>query len=717
MKGPFASIERTDGTKRVRPLTLIGLLLVPFMVAGLLVWALWNPSDRLDSVKAAIVNNDEPVELNGQTVPLGRQLGAGLVGTDDDETNYTWEVTDADGASDGLKDGTYAAVVTIPENFSAAATSTAGDPEDAEQAVIDVTTSDKSRLIDDAISEVVTTTAANVLGKNLTTNYLDNVFLGFNTLHDQLGDAADGAGELADGTSELSDGMSQAADGAGELADSSDDLVTGAQGLADGASGIADGADDLSSGASDLADGAAQSATGAAGIASGASKLGDGLSGLVDGLDQLKEQTAGLPAQSKQLADGAAGVSSGVSDLTNALTETMAPLAEACSTGDAVACQKLAGAVTATATSDENGNGVGDVAELGQAASSVSDGMSKFSAGMQPLADGIAAAASGAAATQSGADDLSAGATSLSEGLTALSGGASKLAGGAGQLGVGAEQLSAGATQYAGGIEKYTGGVVSLSEAMSKLSDGTASLDDGASSLADGLDQAVEQIPNYSESERSSLADVVADPVSTDDDESSAFSFGSGGIPLYAVIALWLGALATFFLLKATPRTTLGSTRSAFVLMLRSALPGLALGVVQGVLVSIIVSVAQGMSFAEGLGFAGIAALIGASFAAVNQALVAVLGGTGRFISMIVGILALATGVISTVPGVLDQIFGMLPVSPARDALSAMLNGTNGLGAALVALAVWLIGSALLTTLSIALRRTVSARRLAAAPA
>lgn len=717
MSNRFSFIERTDSTKRVRPLTLVGLLLVPFVIAGMLVWALWDPSDRLDSVKAAIVNNDEPVEVNGQTVPLGRQLGAGLVGSDDDDTNYTWEVTDSDGASEGLKDGTYAAVVTIPENFSEAATSTAGDADDAEQAVIDVTTSESSRLIDDAVSQVVTTTAANVLGTNLTTNYLDNVFLGFNTLHDQLGDAADGANELADGTSELSDGMTKAADGAGELADNSDDLVTGAQGLADGASGIADGAGDLTTGAQGIADGASQSAAGASALSGGASQLGAGLQGLVDGLNDLKTQTAALPGQAQGLADGAAGVSAGVNGITTALTDQMAPLAEKCTNGDTAACQKLSEIVTATATADENGNGVADATETGAAASQVSDGMSKFSAGMQPLADGIASAASGAAAVQTGATDLSSGATSLSAGLEKLSGGASQLAGGAGQLGSGAEQLSTGASQYATGIEKYTGGVVSLSEAMTKLGDGTSELSDGAGSLADGLDQAVEQIPNYSESERSSLSEVVADPVSASDDESAAFSFGSGGIPLYAVIALWLGALATFFMLRATPRAALGSTRSAFMLTLRSAVPGLVLGVVQGVLVSIIVSIAQGMNFAEGLGFAGIAALIGASFSAVNQALVAMLGGAGRFISMIVGILALATGVISTVPGVLDQVFGMLPVSPARDALSAVIIGTPGIGAAIVALAVWLIGALAATSLSVALRRTVSSRKLAAAPA
>ena len=39
----------------------------------------WHADDRLGRVQAAIVNDDQPVTLNGQTVPLGRQLTAGLV--------------------------------------------------------------------------------------------------------------------------------------------------------------------------------------------------------------------------------------------------------------------------------------------------------------------------------------------------------------------------------------------------------------------------------------------------------------------------------------------------------------------------------------------------------------------------------------------------------------------------------------------------------------
>ena len=75
-------------------------------------------------MRAAIVNNDKPVTINGQYVPLGRQLTAGLVkGSDDLPSNLDWTISNTADAAAGLANGTYDAVITIPENFSAAATS------------------------------------------------------------------------------------------------------------------------------------------------------------------------------------------------------------------------------------------------------------------------------------------------------------------------------------------------------------------------------------------------------------------------------------------------------------------------------------------------------------------------------------------------------------------------------------------------------------------
>ena len=56
--------------------TLVGLVLVPILVAGGFLLAGVNASNRLHTVQAAVVNLDEPVTIDGQYTPLGRQLTA-----------------------------------------------------------------------------------------------------------------------------------------------------------------------------------------------------------------------------------------------------------------------------------------------------------------------------------------------------------------------------------------------------------------------------------------------------------------------------------------------------------------------------------------------------------------------------------------------------------------------------------------------------------------
>ena len=53
-----------------------GVVALPAAPLAILLWGLWNPAERLETVRAAVVNSDEPVTVDGQLVPLGRQLAA-----------------------------------------------------------------------------------------------------------------------------------------------------------------------------------------------------------------------------------------------------------------------------------------------------------------------------------------------------------------------------------------------------------------------------------------------------------------------------------------------------------------------------------------------------------------------------------------------------------------------------------------------------------------
>ena len=531
---------KTEGKPRI--LTLAALLFVPLIVVGTLMWGLWNPTDRLDNVTAAIVNNDEPVTINGQLTPLGRLLTAGLVDGADGASNYNWEITDAAEAKKGLESGKYVAAVTIPKNFSKVATSSFSDASNPQQAIIDVTSSDKSRLVDDAITTAITSTAVNILNQQLSASYIDNVLIGFSTLSESLGKAASGAHDLSNGLGTL---------------------------------------------------------------ANGASELSTGASQFSSGMWALQSQASAIPGNAQSLADGLAGLSA--------------------------TCTQVV----------------------------VAPAQAQFCGGLAQLSGGTA---------------------SLATGLGGLSDGITKLA--------------AGSTDIATGVE----GIAS----------GTAAIAGGSTELANGLDTAVENIPVYTAAETKKLSEVVTAPVALKD--AGTLSFGANSTPLYVVLSLWIGALAIFVGLRTLPQRLLESTRSSLSLATRSFVIPAVVGIVQGVAVATVIAVANGYGVGEWVSVVAIAALIGIAFTATNQALNAVLGGFGRMVSLAVGILILVTGVISTVPALLDSLLSFTPANDAVTALQAVINSGNvsGFASAITALVLWSLGGVLVTALAISRKRHVS---------
>ncbi|WP_127473059.1 YhgE/Pip domain-containing protein [Microbacterium sulfonylureivorans] len=650
-------IERARTRRPITWLTLIGVLLLPVVIGGILVAALYNPVERLDGLQAAIVNEDEAVTIDDQLVPLGRQLTAGLVeGSDDQPSNLTWTISNADEAAEGLADGTYAAVITIPENFSAAATSTQPG-EIPERATIEVQTPPDSLIVDDAITAQVTTAAASLMGEQLSQVYLENVFLGFTTLGDQLGEAASGAQDLADGAGE-------AADGASALADGFPGLSSGASGLADGAGELQSGLGTIAGGIGDAADGAAQLADG---VNQGAAEL----------------EAAGIvPDQLTQAANGAATATGMAATSAQDATDTLGALMATCTQSQEF-CEQLGAALTSAATASAILTGDGTAQNPGAVTLT------------QGTADGLAQFDTAATA------EFAAQLREIGTNVSALSGGLDQLAAGTTQSAAGAGQLAFGASQLAGGLDSAGSGATSLA-------DGVAALADGTSTLADGLDQASAAVPSYTDSEASSLADVVANPVEADGVGTSLF--GASAIPLLAMLALWFGGLGTFIALQAVSRRALTAREPSAMLALRNFAPGAALGAAQGILVAAVVQVAASYDWGQWWVFAGVSVVAGVAFAAVNQALVAVFGGAGRWISALIGVLAVATGVVSTVPGVLSGIAALMPTSPAYNGMVAALTDTDGVGAALAGLTVWAVLAFGATILAVARRRTTSAR-------
>ncbi|MEV5072400.1 hypothetical protein MRBLMI12_004059 [Microbacterium sp. LMI12-1-1.1] len=614
-----AAFSATSGSARLGRLAVIGLIVVPLLIGGILVWALAAPTAHPERLTAAIVNDDEPVTVNGQTVPLGRQFAAGLMAAQEpaqpgtDETaepppSLDWVLTNDGDAAEGLAAGRYVAVVRIPPSFSADATSISGPGAQARQAVVEVRTTPASAWIDPALTSAVTEAATAALRRDLTSRYLAEVYAGFNTIAEQIGEAAVGADQLAVG-------------------------------------------------AASTATGAAELASGASTLSTGLASLGSGAASLAAGLAELDSAAQPLPPLAADVAAGADGVAAAVDEAQRqadaATVAFAAVVVELCaSPGPGGLCERATQALRQLEAADAR------LRDLASGARRVAVGSDALAAVLPRLVTGI--------------DDSAAGAGEVAAGATSSNAGGAELATGAAEVATGAAQV-----------------------------------DDGAAELSSGLDEASGQLPTYSDDDIATLSAVVAEPVVVD---QATPATGIQSVPLFTMIALWLGALVTALAVQAVPTKRLLSGTGSVVIGLRAVVPTVAICAAQGLVVGAAVLTSVGVTPLEWIAFVGAAILCGAVFGLANHGLAAAFGGPGRVAAVLIAIIALAAGLASTVPPVISQLAAALPTAAATALLRGALTAdAAGAIPAIVGLAITAIAGLGLVIAGVAARRRVPA--------
>ena len=754
------NLERATSDRTARWPTLVGLVLVPLVIAGGFLWATWNSDERLGRVQAAVVNLDQAVTIDKQVVPLGRQLAGGLVASEESQ-NFSWVLSDQADAADGLASGRYAAVVTIPKSFSANATSySKKDPNDAQAATIDVQTSQVAGIADPVVGQEIAAVATRELNSQLTEGYLQNVYVGFNTLNKQFATVADAGSQLSTGSRDLAKGINGASDGTTKLADGLDQLDTGASSLSTGARQLSTGVGSLADGLDKLADGTKQLPTQTRQLADGADDAADGAKQLAAGAKKLDRGLPAFTAGTKQNADGvkkfasgvedyragvrtyasgadqyAAGVQkyqSAIKDLSRTSAADLAKLvpcpdeipAEACpafygglqagvQVGTGAALQGLAdqesgpgllnGAKSLASGADRLSGGAG---QLSSGADQLSGGASQLNSGARQLATGVGGLSDGAAQLSGGLGQLSDGTDKLADGIKPLSKGIADAATGAGKLETGAGSLAGGASQLASGVTQFAKGADTLSAGLVKLSDGGDKLADGTKKLSDGLAKGADSVPTYDQSEREKLSSVVATPV-TSGQPTSAFA-DVATTTFLAVVALWIGALATYVVLRAVSSRVLTSMQSSWRIAVSGLLPGVVTAVVQSAALTAVLALLLDLSGSQVGRLLPFALLSGLAFVAVNHALVAWFGGVGRFVSVVLVVLAAAGAITSAVPELFDAVEPFLPLSPALVGFRAIASGGTGTQEAVGLLLAWLVVGLAASVLAVARRRVVS---------
>ncbi|MBC7442095.1 MAG: YhgE/Pip domain-containing protein [Ramlibacter sp.] len=405
--------SRTPGQRRwTSGALLAGLIVVPLAVAGLFAGALATADQRVDTLPAIVVNNDEIVTTTlpdgtKQPVLAGRLLVTELTKPRKDgsaTTGFDWTISNSKDAAAALASGQAYAVLTIPKDFSSSVTSLGGTTP--VRADLGIRTDDAHSFLAGSVAQSVGSAMSGVFGREITSRYLNGLYTNLAGLGESLTQAADGAAQVSTGVT-----------------------------------GVATGLESLAGGTAAAATGASSAATGAATFSSGVTDYTQGVSGLSDGLTQLNTGAAGLAPLTTGLPAYAAGVQASADGLRqlNAAMQLDPRVADY-----APALLRLQGGLDALAAQ--------------------SPGISQAGPGIQGVLGGLSQSATGASLLAAGGSDLRGGAGDLATGAAGISTGLSQLATGTTDAAAGARQLEAGAVELATGLQDGADAAAPLSE-------------------------------------------------------------------------------------------------------------------------------------------------------------------------------------------------------------------------------------------------------------
>ncbi|MEH0840866.1 YhgE/Pip domain-containing protein [Micromonospora sp. CPCC 205711] len=645
------------------------LTVIPLLYGALYLYAFWDPYGNMNRIPVALVNADRPATASdGSVVHAGQDLTDELI----DRKVFGWAVTDPDDADAGLRSGRYHLVFSIPANFSANLVASPEPDRPARRGELKVVNDDATNYLSGLLARSAFSEIRAAAAESAASGYFDKMLVGFTDLKAETGRAADGAGQVADGVGRSQDGADKLAGGLDQAEAGAGQLANGLDRTAQGADKLADGLDKLRTGATQLADGSAQAATAtraaankvdaladraepflrknAGEIGTAATVIAEGADALATGLDTLPEQADDVLAQARK-----------VSDRLDALVAAHPELADDpnVTAARAAADKAVAAAEDVVATVDRT-----DLAALQKQMRDVAAAARQVAAAAPHLADDVAGANAKVHQLADAIDRIAKGNAQLRDGLGGAADGADQLRGALFKLSTGARDLD-------GGLARLSGGGDQLAAGLTKL-------EGGAGQLADGLVAGEKKIPGYDDA--AARSGILGDPVSLNrHSDHPAASYGVGFAPYFLALALWVGAMITYMLLRPVNRRHVMSDAAAWRVALAGWLPAAAIGLAQVGVLFTVVTLVLGLDPVHPATTLGLLALTSLAFTAIMQWLGAQLGPAGRLAALALLMLQLTssggTYPVQTSPGFFQAVHPWLPMSYVVQGLRHTVNG------------------------------------------
>ena len=491
--------------------SMIVIMFIPIMYGGFFLGSIWNPYGKTQNMPVAFVNNDKGATLQGKSINIGEEAENTLKKNED----LKWEFVDSTKAKEGVNDGYYYAVVSIPENFSEnAASITSSSPQKAK---IEYTLTPAKNYI----GSLITTQAANEIKTNISKQLVEAYVQGiFSSLH------------------ELGDGMSQASAGAEELALGSEKLNLGINQYTDGVEKIATNQQTLSGGLTQLENGARQ-------IQAGLKSTGDALpdeaqiNQLKNGINSLQHGinilNSSVSNPSNELTTAQKNLKTSSGELSSSLIKLKENGADLQGVLKDASGQITADVSTVTLTAEQ----IGTISSFAETSNDVAgksvtllDDLQTFSDSLQKQQEALQ---QGVSSLQSGANLV------LPSTKTALSGyGVLRRANA--ELLNGSNSLVSGLVTANAGSRQLTNGANTLMQNSAQLKNGSLALNEGASTLSEKLAIAADQVQLQPTGEKTQ-AQIATPVASSEIEKGNVPNYGYALAPYVLSLGLFVGAL------------------------------------------------------------------------------------------------------------------------------------------------------------------------------
>jgi putative membrane protein len=146
-------------------IVVIGLCIIPSLYAWINIWACWDPYANTGNLPVAVVNKDEGAVVNSIEINVGDEVVENLK----ENTSIKWEFLDEWQANNALNQGTYYAIIEIPQNFSSGLVSLTTKSPKKPNIIY------KSNEKANAIATKITNVAKDKLTKEIKSNFIETV--------------------------------------------------------------------------------------------------------------------------------------------------------------------------------------------------------------------------------------------------------------------------------------------------------------------------------------------------------------------------------------------------------------------------------------------------------------------------------------------------------------------------------------------------------------